>query len=622
MRFHMGVSFRLKTLKKFIWPVLIGLLAYFLGSGVITARAESSGNYQTYVDVSTMTHCGKPLQEYLDFFIEHTSDLYHDIVTYNNGVVSITFVPNFFDSLNMSTIGFDSPYTLTNYLAFNETTLSSTNSNLLYNSGFTFSFDSSKCNNIDILDNVNAMRDFTDYMEEYQTITNYAPNPLFTNFNASNVVATKLSSTSQYVPLYTQNVNGVYIASIQSYYHSNVVQYNDQYVLYTDFPVHFTNTPYNTFQEPGYMYDYININGKNYNVGDIILWDYQNEEVLKDYSYIKDIFIYDTVSNLSTLNFKFNFNPLDSNFSYAYYPVIYYAYGQVYHPGTESNNAYLTFDKIDVSRCNFTYRYNRSSDNITLEIDSFNCPSGTFTGYSIVSLDLIFEYGDYTYKPSNLFYNYSLTSDSIKTFINDSKINMQASGFFPYDSGNSTSSNNKIFVSSYNNYTDIIYGVSDSKYFMAMPYTLDTLTLINPTMNDLLWDKPYVYGNIGKNLNQGILFTTNPDQDSTYKLSIFFNEGVILSLSSNTNVCSYTDSFNCSSINIDYDDNPPEDNYDVDSYFTIVSDFIDSISNDMVNFGGLVQQVYDTIPPFISSFFVVLYILGNAFLVYKLINRR
>ena len=609
MRFHMGVSFRLKTLKKFIWPVLIGLLAYFFGSGVITAKAEDYIT-QTQLLPQDISYCDVPITDYIDYFERIKSDNYEFFVSYNGSSVAFNFYPSI-----PSTGGVKPINTLTassgivDWFKLGSTT-ENYNGYARYNT-FTLSLNSTKCENIDFRDSVIALSDFTDWMESYHDFyTNYQT--IFSNINVTNFIGSSSYRNGTGNTVYVSEKNGYYNVYVEYDY-----TVKGQYLLYSSRPTYYDENPtYLTFD----IYPKkLMLNGKLYSTGDVMDWGYQSQEELKDYSYIKDVFIYDNVSNLSTLNFKLNFNPLDSNFSYAYYPVIYYAYGQVYHSGTESYNPYITFDKIDVSKCNFTYRYNRSSDYITLEIDSFNCPSGTFTGYTLVSLDLIFEYGDYTYKPSNLFYNYSLSSDSIQTYINDSKINIQASGFFPYTNGGSTSSNNKVFVSSYNNYTDIVYGVSDSKYFMAIPYTLDTLTLVNPSMSDLLWDKPYIYGNIGKNLNQGILFTTNPEQDSTYKLSIFFNEGVILSLTSNNNVCGYNGSFNCSSININYDDNPPEDNYDVDSYFIIVSDFIDSISNDMVNFGGLVQSVYDTIPPFISSFFVVLYILGNSYLVYKLI---
>ena len=52
MRFHCGISFSWRTIKKFLFPILIGVLAYFgfdfLGNGFINVFALE--NYESWYD--------------------------------------------------------------------------------------------------------------------------------------------------------------------------------------------------------------------------------------------------------------------------------------------------------------------------------------------------------------------------------------------------------------------------------------------------------------------------------------------------------------------------------------------------------------------------------------------
>ena len=52
MRFHMGVSFRLKSLKKFIFPILFGIFAYFLSSYINLGQVYAQSNYDTSYDLT------------------------------------------------------------------------------------------------------------------------------------------------------------------------------------------------------------------------------------------------------------------------------------------------------------------------------------------------------------------------------------------------------------------------------------------------------------------------------------------------------------------------------------------------------------------------------------------
>ena len=85
MRFHMGVSFRLKTIKKFLFPILIGILAYF-GFGFFSfIHVNALTNYDTSYTIepfdwdtylSNVNCGGENLKDVVDDFIENYDNTY------------------------------------------------------------------------------------------------------------------------------------------------------------------------------------------------------------------------------------------------------------------------------------------------------------------------------------------------------------------------------------------------------------------------------------------------------------------------------------------------------------------------------------------------------------------
>lgn len=107
MRFHFGVSFRLSTLKKFIFPILFGVLAYFLSSYInlgqvyalentnttynLTFEEIDFSQYQTLTDKTTK----QLLDDIINNYVYSTRDLV--ITTYfqnNSYTISIYLVPH------------------------------------------------------------------------------------------------------------------------------------------------------------------------------------------------------------------------------------------------------------------------------------------------------------------------------------------------------------------------------------------------------------------------------------------------------------------------------------------------------------------------------------------------
>ncbi len=103
MRFHMGVSFSWRTLKKFIIPILLGALAYFGFSGIFDnfdfplgfmrlIRVNALENYDTtynleYTDYSNLLDNkiddNLTYNEFLNLLIDSKSDYYDFVITLN-----------------------------------------------------------------------------------------------------------------------------------------------------------------------------------------------------------------------------------------------------------------------------------------------------------------------------------------------------------------------------------------------------------------------------------------------------------------------------------------------------------------------------------------------------------
>ena len=104
MRFHMGFSFRFKDLKKFLFPILIGILAYFGFGGLfgclqVHAILDMTSNYyfnnieDFYSDIDTNKYGNVTIHEFLDNLIDdyNRSNSSYEllIIPYSSGGIMI-----------------------------------------------------------------------------------------------------------------------------------------------------------------------------------------------------------------------------------------------------------------------------------------------------------------------------------------------------------------------------------------------------------------------------------------------------------------------------------------------------------------------------------------------------
>lgn len=614
MRFHFGVSFRLRNLKKFIFPILLGILTYFLSNGLL-AHAQESIIIDTQ-SVQDLDICGKPLTDYINYFEQYTSNKYRFVLSSSADFDKFTFwfIPNYFDDINYSIISYNGTNTsYGRWVSF--TNVNQNESNYVNRYKFYLQFsDILQCENVSFLDNVNAQSEFLDLMENYY---NFSNNPYTQDFPSINSTELRLISyPNGKIWLYNNN--------------RMVSDVGDQYdgymwnILYSNTPIYYDTTISTWYEYWGQNWEIFPViyNGRTLSNGQQIDFNYFPPRTFDDYSKVSNLFVYDNVSNLSSLSLDFTYSPLDPLYSTAVYPYIYILYGQ---KDINDSSPYTYFDRIDASSCTLSYNTTHNNSNI-LHITGLNCPSSLLSGYTKVSFRIVFVYDNFNEREvDQRLISYSVNSNAISVFVNDSDYNFTYSDiYYPLNDNNEISSSTKLLLTTSDSFTRYSYVISSARYTNFIYYRLDSQELINPVYNELMWDKPYVTVDYGKSINKGVIIATDPSYNQTYNLKLFLPENTYVSTSSNNNFCYYgLNGVTCESFTIQYDNNNIDntDNYDVSSYFGIVTNFIDGISTDMVNFGEIVQQVYDTIPSFISSFVVVLFILGNAYIVFKLIKR-
>ena len=98
MRFHFGFSFRLKTLKKFLLPFLVGLLAYLGLGNILQVHAmenTNTGYYINYVDYDfdNLSYGDYSFDDVWDLLTGY-SDYYFVALNMNRqGFINVYFIP-------------------------------------------------------------------------------------------------------------------------------------------------------------------------------------------------------------------------------------------------------------------------------------------------------------------------------------------------------------------------------------------------------------------------------------------------------------------------------------------------------------------------------------------------
>lgn len=611
MRFHMGVSFRPKQIIKWLIPILA-----ILGLGFLSDVKADEIAVQTGYNVRQLEFCDVPITEYIDYFERIKGENYNFYVSYVGNQVGFTFYPVITEptDINYYSANKVTGTTYVNWLKLGSTT---ENYNLKDEYVFTLSLNDSKCENIDLIDSVTANMDLTDWFESYHDFyTNYQT--IFSNINVTNFTgyANRSNVTTAY-RVYVNNRNNTYNIYSEFDYTTQ-----GQYLIYSSQPVYYDEEPiFRSFTGDVLP---LNWNDRTYYTGDQIDFNYNYQPVLEfnDYTSIRDIFVYTTASNFNNVAFTINYQTIADNFNESY---IYL--DKIYGQKNVGNSTY-TFDEISFSNC----MYSESITNNAITFTGLSC-NVDFTVYNSISLKFAIRTPDFSsYGSSKVLYDLNVInnySSGSSLFVNEWRNNYTGDFYFPlilssFDNPTVNSSYN-YFISTTNSYNTLFTVRSNNKALYTVPYSLDPFSMLSTSSNEYLGSlEPYDSITNSLNTNRGVLVTPDPDSSIgtyPYQISFILYKGTYVSLNTDKNYCYYfNNSLSCTVVDQEFFDTYTDD-YSVDEWFSVVTNFINGISTDMVNFGGIIQQVFNTIPSFLSSVFVVLFILGNAYIVFKLIKR-
>ena len=442
MRFHVGFSFRLKTLKKFLFPILIGILAYFGFGGLfgclqVNALVNSNTFYRFDVyendfDIyDTSYYNDMTYRDVLDYFATYNSE-YFNIVVWSymsTSEVYLNLYPKNFilhkgvygnsGGLDIHGGGTFSVRSYSIYLFKNE--------NMSMFDSTTFNdvktcLDTNVCNTSANLDggisyvgNTNGSdKDLLDFSE---------------SMNLDNDMSYNLSGFTLRSFLYYSQVPFIFdlSQSINNYYFGKSLYLNDKtYTTDVEMPSYIS------------LFDKSNLN--------------------KDFESIDKIYIGQvSTSDINSLKIDLSFNYIDSNYIESLQPFINF-YGRV------DNNGYYTYEDLT---CNVSNLSNFNIDsNRNLVIGSlFNGVSCTS---SLANYDNIYVYIQMRSSGSSIINNLNISSNygNLKTF----KSIMQ--DFQVYEVFNNLSYDDSIVLSS-TSFESLVYFLSSNSNTILSPINKD-----------------------------------------------------------------------------------------------------------------------------------------------------
>ena len=583
MRFHVGFSFRLKTLKKFLFPILIGILAYFgfgwlFGCLKVNALVNSNTFYRFDVDNSDFTIYDSSYfndmtyKEVLEYFATYNSE-YFNIVVWSyipTAEVYLNLYPKDF-TLHKGIYGNSSGLTfygggsvsVRSYSAYIYKNTSSSIFDLdIYNSIKTC-LDTNLCNNTSVSSGALS----------YVGNTN-SSNRTFINFNESmyldNDMSYNLSGFTLSNFLYYSQVPFVYDLSetAPNYYYGKSLYLNDKtYTTDVEIPSYI-----NLFDD-----SYLN---KNFDSIDKIYIGQINKD------------------NINSLKLDLSFNYIDSNFIESLDPFITF-YGRINH------GSYFTYDNINCS-VNNLMSFNIDSNRYLVNGSLFN---GVNCSDSLSNYDNIYIYIQMRSNGSSIINNLSINNNygNLKTF------NSTMQNFQIYELFSNLNYNDSLVLSS-NSFESLVYYLSSNSNTVLSPINKDDNINNNGRYNPLKFG---LY-----NSTNAYIYNLPNGSTSDYSLELFFTDDSLVSLSSTDNHTYYDDSNTIVSGNIVKNNNINYSNsYNISYYFLQVSNFVESMSLSVNSFSSLLQSFYDSIPQFFQLFIFVSFILMCTYFTYLLIRK-
>ena len=522
MRFHFGFSFGFKQIKKYILPILLGILAYFgLSSfGLINVYAEE--NFDTYYNFNygeedfenMMLNSDYNFQEVFDTFVDYDSPYYNIIITYSHDYIYVYCIPKSISSFSSAFYAFNSgsdgivPYF---------------DAPITYGSSYYFIFNKNTTN----------------------TYFNYLRNCLDNN------VCTKLASPySMLFEFYPH----MYIDNNSSYtFDSSKI--DGQFLYYSQVPlIYRKTTPRNNINTPFY---------KSVKFNDILLNDYDEIPTYLDtypkapskppnkydsvtFNEFGDLFISNIPKdNLNKLRVDFSFDFYDQNFvkDLRFQTLLY---------GRKNNGTYYSYEFLEDCNIYSTSSYGDTTYDIVF--NDLKC-SSDLSNYDNIHIKI--RPYNYDHNSSTFIRNFTYKTnygyiENISNGPNYYTI-MEHFNTLPGDFNILLSTTKEIAYASVNSY---------NPFFVLMsPYYYNEKKLCGVGYDKL--------DHFGKEDSTSLMvYNHKPSNDGpTNHLSIFFSSDVILSYNKNTSFTHYDKDNNIVSSDI------------VNNYQSIVQNTYDGFSN-------------------------------------------
>ena len=612
MRFHVGCSFSLRKLKKFLFPILIGFLSYFLGSGLfgfIPVYATTYENYDTTynitypeLDLTTInvdeTHT---LQEFLNEMVElgrnsTNYDLLIGIVPYPafSSLSAYSFSLKIVPKGSLEQVGYN-VFTGVNLSYPHFSTFESYNSNITtfnhtYFIGVSYT--------------------------SYPFGSDYTSNSQFLKIKAcleDNICelnfSTSTNSTIQYIelkhnkPLFNNNDSyTIDLTQDSTYYHSSSPFLISGMVLYySSFPVIFSNNNNHSDSRYNTFFKSIVLNSQTYVPGDRVptyceLFGLCTESspTLATYNYLDDLFVANIpVNNYSNFELKLSFDYFLETF-----PDNFNIQGFFF--GRVDNGTYYSYEPITCSLTggsafgNFTTRGTYHISNCLGDLTRYD---SLLARFRMSSSQLI----------NNFIFSSNLGVVNIAPIFNGSN-NVDFMDYF-----GSLGPDFSAVVSSTLKDSRLEY-IGNSKYTLAQR--------VNKSTNDITALAQTGVVTFGTNTNSNIMiYNYTLENNSNTDLFLFMSEGSIVSFSDNGAYTYYDESNTIETQNITIKYLIDISGYDSSSLIDILDNFLLDLDSAMIDCHVLFNSIYNAFPSFLSFLILALYTGLLLYLLYKLLKR-
>lgn len=641
MRFHLGVSFRWKSIKKFLFPLLIGLMSYFgfslfgcipvfAGTNYNTSFNFSIPNYDNDLDSKTCgdTNMKNFIHNFISSFESNYSNNYvikvalnrlnslhqDQSITYGDTHLIISIYPKTYNSRNRVNFQMTSDYIYNfNYYHVSSKPWFSTNNHTYYN------FDI----NIDTC----SISPYS--MNTYQSMITLLSSGTFSS--SSNNSSTFSSSNGSYMYLDYDSFTNI---SVSDNTDVDLGEVFNNWLYYSSAEINFNQNPADC---TGYCKAlHINNTNTTYQLSDIIptFWDIKdsfNPPTPPSPSYYIDykdslgtIYTNFPTNNVNNFDLNISFNTYDltalqynQNLDYTWG-----CYGRINH-----NDNYYTYEKF--SYCDFESNgdYILDSNLLNLRFNNFHIYDSNDNIISNFSnYDKLFFYIDFQYKDSSL----NSTISNLNISFGD---NVYYEDYFSgpiYDHFNFPLYSKMLFSTSLNDYNYFYVKYSGTtltnKYFLyKQQYNLlDKSTLGSYSFVGVDFQRLYA----NNNLNVGyMVYSQLSNQNSGFEsssLDVIINSSIIISSRDvSSNNFYYYDSSGTivnNNFTINTDSNSTT-SYNLDYYFEYLNDFMFNLSSKIDSFHDITQDFYNTMPIMLQSTLFILFILLCVYIIYREVRR-